>query len=229
MTLHTVRLQGVALVAAGLVLAACSGSDGGSADSSSPVPKGIAGGPSASHSASKSGKKTTSGSASRTHAASTSSAATTVHSSTSSAAGATTTHHASRSGTPTRSTSSSKPSPQPTGPTVRVTPHAGLGDTQTVTVEGWHFKPNTTLAVAECRDRGASTNLGDCNINNVLTYQPGAKVTSDASGHVGPLQITVKKTFKRVNCGTEKCLVAISEPALNPDPADEGDQYITFG
>lgn len=86
-----------------------------------------------------------------------------------------------------------------------------------------------TLAVAECHDRGTETNLSDCNINNVLTYAPGRKVKSDANGHVGPLQIVVAKTFKSVNCGTQKCLVAISEPALNPDPADEGDQYIKFG
>jgi hypothetical protein len=31
-----------------------------------------------------------------------------------------------------------------------------------------------------------------------------------------------------VDCGTEKCLVAISEPRLDPDPSDEGDQYIHF-
>jgi hypothetical protein len=114
----------------------------------------------------------------------------------------------------------------PTLPTVVVTPHTGLGGVQTVTVEGFHFKPNTLLAVAECRDRGQNTGLPDCNINNVLTYSPGAKVRSDAN--VGPVQITVRKTFKSVNCATDKCLVAISEPTLRPDPADEGDEYIHF-
>ena len=97
-----------------------------------------------------------------------------------------------------------------------------------MTVEGWGFSPNTTLAVAECQDRGTQTNLSDCNINNVITYSPGRKVRSDANGHVGPLHIVVAKTFKSVNCGSVKCLVAISEPRLDPNPADEGDQYLTF-
>jgi hypothetical protein len=110
-----------------------------------------------------------------------------------------------------------------------VTPHTGLGASETVTVEGFHFKPNTTLVIAQCRDAGTSTNLPDCNINNVITYAPGARVTSDASGHVGPLQITVRKTFKSVNCGAESCLVAISEPAVDPNPNDEGDVHLSFG
>ena len=116
----------------------------------------------------------------------------------------------------------------PTGPRVTVTPHTGLSSTQTVTVEGWGFTPNTTLAVAECHDRGTQTGLPDCNINNVITYSPGKKVQSDGNGHVGPVQIVVAKTFKSVNCGQVKCLVAISEPRLDPNPADEGDQYIKF-
>lgn len=109
-----------------------------------------------------------------------------------------------------------------------MTPHTGLSSTQTVTVEGWGFTPNTTLAVAECHDRGTQTGLPDCNINNVITYSPGKKVQSDGNGHVGPVQIVVAKTFKSVNCGQVKCLVAISEPRLDPNPADEGDQYIKF-
>jgi Neocarzinostatin family len=115
-----------------------------------------------------------------------------------------------------------------TTPSVKVCPHDGLHDGQTVTVEGWGFKPNTQLAVAECRDAGQSTSLADCNINSVVTYSPGAKVTSDADGHVGPLRIIVNKAFKEVNCGTESCLIAISEPTLNPDPKDEGDVHLHF-
>jgi hypothetical protein len=122
----------------------------------------------------------------------------------------------------------SSPPPQNNLPRVVVTPSSGLASEQTVTVEGFNFKPNTLLAVAECHDRGLDTGLPDCNISNVITYAPGAKVHSDANGHVGPLQITVRKTFKSVDCGAVRCLVAISEPSLRPDPADEGDQYIHF-
>jgi hypothetical protein len=115
-----------------------------------------------------------------------------------------------------------------TTPSVKVCPHTGVHDGQTVTVEGWGFKPNTQLAVAECRDRGDDTNLSDCNIDSVISYSPSAKVTADANGHIGPLRIVVKKTFKGVNCGAESCLVAVSEPTLNPDPSDEGDVRLHF-
>ncbi|HZC73330.1 MAG TPA: neocarzinostatin apoprotein domain-containing protein [Jatrophihabitans sp.] len=115
-----------------------------------------------------------------------------------------------------------------TTPSVEVCPHDGLHDGQTVTVQGWNFTPNTALAIAECRDAGQSTNLSDCNIDSVVTYSPGAKVKSDADGHVGPMRITVDKTFKEINCATQSCLIAISEPTLNPDPNDEGDVRLEF-
>lgn len=145
----------------------------------------------------------------------------------------TTTPRAGSSSSATHATTSSAPAPATckrtaTKPSVKICPHSGLHDGQTITVEGWNFKPNTTLAVAECHDRGDATGLPDCNIDNVLTYVPGAKVKSDANGHIGPVTITVKKTFKAVDCSKVKCLVAVSEPTLSPDPSDEGDQYISF-
>ena len=148
--------------------------------------------------------------------------------------GETTAHHRPA---PTHTTGSSSSSGNPstqacrpgdTTPSVKVCPHSALRDGQTVTVEGWGFKPNTQLAVAECRDRGNDTNLSDCNIDSVITYAPGAKVTSDAHGHIGPLRIVLKKSFKDVDCGTESCLVAVSEPTLSPDPSDEGDVHLRF-
>jgi hypothetical protein len=221
---------GVALLAVSCLAAACSSSNTPSGNGTSAPPRGLAGTPgSASASATASGSATPGRhrSASRTASGSASGSAVTatgaVHS---------TTPAAHRSTQPAPRTSaphgSSSTKPAPSGPTVTVTPHTGLSNGRTVTVEGWHFKPNTTLAIAECRDRGADTNLSDCNINNVVTYAPGRKMTSDANGHVGPLQIRVNKTFKQVNCATEACLVAVSEPTLNPDPADEGDEYIHF-
>lgn len=225
---------GVALLAVSLLAAACSASNSPSGNGASAPPRGLAGTPgpaslSAPGSAGASGS-TTPGrhrSAGRTASATASATATATggqHSTTPAA-------HRSTSSVPRTSaphtSTSTKPRP-PSGPTVTVTPHTGLSNGQTVTVEGWHFKPHTNLAIAECRDRGVDTNLSDCNINNVVTYAPGKKVTSDANGHVGPVQIRVNKTFKQVNCATVACLVAISEPALNPDPADEGDEYIHF-
>lgn len=223
---------GVALLAVSLLAAACSASNSPSGNGASAPPRGLAGTPgsaslSAPGSAGASGS-TTPGrhrSASRTASASATATATGGQHSTTPAT------HRSTSSVPRTSaphtSTSTKPRP-PSGPTVTVTPHTGLSNGQTVTVEGWHFKPHTNLAIAECRDRGVDTNLSDCNINNVVTYAPGKKVTSDANGHVGPVQIRVNKTFKQVNCATVACLVAISEPALNPDPADEGDEYIHF-
>ena len=230
--MHRTRCSGLVLCAIALLLAGCSGS-GGSAASSPPVPRGLSGTQqNGHHHKHKGGKSHKPGK--RHHRGGTSTATSTTSNhptrSTAPAPGRTSTSPApSTSSGPThRPPSSTSSAPHPSLPTVTVTPHTGLSGVQTVTVEGFHFKPNTLLAVAECRDRGQDTNLSDCNINNVITYAPGAKVHSDANGHVGPLQITVRKTFKSVNCGTQKCLVAISEPALQPDPADEGDQYIHF-
>ena len=233
--MHRARRSGLILCAIALLVASCSSSSEDGGGGPSPVPTGIAGGGHNGKGEKHHQKPGKHGKPTKNHhkggASSSSSTAPSErptrsnvpapgHSSTSPAP-----QQSTRSGQPHSSTSSA---PQPTLPSVVVTPHNGLGSVQTVTVEGFHFKPNTLLAVAECRDRGQDTNLPDCNINNVITYAPGAKVRSDANGHVGPLQITVRKTFKEVNCGTQKCLVAISEPALRPDPADEGDQYIHF-
>lgn len=228
------RLQrtGLVLCAIALLVAGCSGGGGSGGSSSSPVPRGLGGPGSSTHAhhgkhggkSNKPGKKhhhksgPTSSSSPSNHP---------VHSSTPTGAN-TPTRTRTTSSAPNHPRTSSSAPPPSTLPTVVVTPHTGLSDVQTVTVEGFHFKPNTLLAVAECHDRGLNTGLPDCNINNVITYSPGAKVHSDANGHVGPLQITVRKTFKSVNCGTVKCLVAISEPTLQPDPSDEGDQYIHF-
>ena len=234
--MHRTPRTGLVLCAIALLLAACSGSGGSGGGSTSPLPRGL-GGPGKHHNAhhskhhhDKSGKHHHKGNR---------------PSGSNSASG-----HPGSSGTPTQSRSShpgqhSSSTPTggggggtrtstapahhpPAGPRVTVTPNSGLSDVQTVTVEGFGFKPNTLLAVAECHDRGLDTGLPDCNINNVITYSPGAKVRSDGNGHVGPLQITVRKTFKSVDCGSVKCLVAISEPTLRPDTSDEGDHYIYF-
>jgi hypothetical protein len=232
MSMHRAPRVGLVLCAIALLLAGCSGSDG-SGGTSSPVPRGL-GGPGGSHhngqqhkhhggKSNKPGKHHHKGPASSSSPSSHPTDSTTPPRAHSSHPVSSTSSQP--SGQPHTSSTSA---PHPTLPTVVVTPHTGLSGVQTVTVEGFHFKPNTLLAVAECHDRGQHTNLPDCNIDNVITYAPGAKVHSDANGHVGPLQITVRKTFKAVNCGTQKCLLAISEPALQPDPADEGDQYIHF-
>jgi hypothetical protein len=233
MSMHRARRTGLIVCAIALLAAGCT-SSGGGGDGVSPAPTGIGNG----HTGGKHGGKHHhppghgkpgnghhhkgggSSSSAPSNGATHSGTPAPGHTSTSPAA-----HPSTKSGQPHSSTSSA---PQPSLPSVVVTPHNGLGNVQTVTVEGFHFKPNTLLAVAECRDRGQDTNLPDCNINNVITYAPGKKVRSDANGHVGPIQITVRKTFKEIDCGGVKCLVAISEPALRPDPADEGDQYIHF-
>lgn len=231
------RRTGIVLCAIALLIAGCSGGGGGSEDSSSsPVPRGL-GGPGSTHAhhhkhnggkSNKPGKNHhhkagPSSSSSPSNHPTQSATATQSHSS------QPTQHPSSSPGGGGGSHTSSSPTHQPpAGPRVTVTPHDGLSSVQTVTVEGFGFKPNQLLAVAECHDRGLATGLPDCNINNVITYAPGAKVHSDANGHVGPLQITVRKTFKSVDCGTVKCLVAISEPTLQPDVSDEGDQYIHF-
>jgi hypothetical protein len=235
MSMHRLPRAGSVLCAIALLLAACS-SSGGSAGSSPALPRGLAGTGKHHHAqhgkhqhrkAHKPGrhhrKGGPPGSSSRPGASSTSAQAHSAHptqhtNSTPSGGGSGGGH----------SPTSSPPTHQPSGPTVSVSPHSSLRDGQTVTVEGFGFAPNTMLAVAECRDRGADTNLSDCNINSVITYAPGKRVRSDANGHVGPLQLVVAKSFKSVNCAAEKCLVAISEPRLDPDPSDEGDQYIKF-
>lgn len=232
--MHRLPRTGLVLCAIALLLAACSSSSG-SAGTSPPVPRGL-GGPGAHHQHHHKGGGKQGGHRKhgkhRHRGGATSSTAPSAHPRSSSTPVPGPTTHRPNPGTSTapqpHPTTSATHRPPPQGPRVTVTPHSGLSGTQTVTVEGWGFTPNTTLAVAECHDRGAQTNLSDCNINNVITYSPGKKVQSDANGHVGPLQIVVAKTFKSVNCATVKCLVAISEPRLDPNPADEGDQYINF-
>ena len=227
---------GLVLCAIALLIAGCSGGGGGSDNgSSSPVPRGL-GGPGnttpAHHHKHNGGKSNKPGKKHHHKGGSTSSSSPSNHPTQSA------TPTQSHSSNPTQHTSSptsggggSHTSSPPSGPRVTVTPHLGLKDGQTVTVEGFGFKANTTLVVAECRDRGLNTNQSDCNVHvNLLTGSYGAakKVQSDGNGHVAPVQLVVAKTFKTINCGTERCLVAISEPTLQPDPSDEGDQYIHF-
>ncbi len=232
--MHRARCVGLVLCAIALLVAGCTSSNGGDGGvGNSPIPTGLAG--SGANHGGKPGKHHhhrahhgkhhhKGGGSSASHSASPTEPA---HSS--APGGGTATHSAPhpRTSSPHPHSSSSS-APHPSLPTVAVTPSSGLSAMQTVTVEGFHFPPNTLLTVAECHDRGQDTGLPDCNINNVITYAPGAKVRSDANGHVGPLQITVRKTFKEVNCGTQKCLVAISKPTLQPQPSDEGDMYIHF-
>jgi hypothetical protein len=237
MSMHRPPRAGWLVCAIALLLASCS-SSGGSAGSSAPVPHGLAGtgkhhrGQHSKHhhrqtnrpgKHNRQGGRPTSGSPRPAATSSSStrprSAPPAQHTSSAPSGGGGGGGHSHTSGPPAH---------QPSGPTVSVSPHTALRDGQTVTVEGFGFAPNTLLAVAECRDRGTDTNLSDCNINSVITYAPGKRVRSDANGHVGPLQLGVSKSFKSVDCATERCLVAISEPRLDPDPADEGDQYIKF-
>lgn len=234
--MHRARRTGLIVCAIALLAAACSSSGDGGGAGPSPVPTGIGNG----HTGGKGGgkhhhKPGQHGKPGKGHhhkgGGSSSSPAPGQGSSHSSAPGpghTSTTpspHPSTKSGQPHPSTSSA---PHPALPTVVVTPHSGLSSVQTVTVEGFHFKPNTLLVVAECQDRGLQTNQDDCNISNILTFAPGARVHSDANGHVAPVQITVRKTFKSVDCGAVKCLVAISQPTLQPHPENEGDQYIHF-
>jgi hypothetical protein len=209
----------VVLVAAGLVLAGCSGSGGGSPDSSSPVPKGIAGGPSASHSASKTGKKTTTASATRTRSSG-SATSTNATSSTSAAQHSTTKPNSSPTSTAPR-TSSSKPTPKQSGPRITVTPHSGLTEGQTVQVTGSGFPANARVIVLECL--AAATGPGDC-IVNILN--PTITMT-DSTGHISR-SIQVHTRVNGTTCSpANPCIVAASDPH-NP-PAFEADAPISFG
>jgi Neocarzinostatin family len=236
MSMHRTPRTGLVLCAIALLVAGCSGSGGSDGNATSPVPRGL-GGPgnhNAHHHKQHGGKSNKPGKHHHKGNGPTSSTSPAHHPGHSSAPPQ---GHSSQPGQHSSSaasggggshTSTAPAHHPPAGPRVTVTPNTGLGSVQTVTVEGFGFKPNTLLAVAECHDRGLDTGLPDCNINNVITYSPGAKVRSDGNGHVGPLQITVRKTFKSVDCGSVKCLVAVSEPSLRPDTSDEGDHYIHF-
>jgi neocarzinostatin family protein len=240
MSMHRTRRRGLVVCAIALLLAGCSGS-GGSDSGTSPIPRGMGGG----HHGHKGGKHHHGkggmdhhGKGGRHHhqggngpsASGTAPGGRPAHSTAPATGHSSSRPHVQPSRSSTHSSATSQP-PSPGGPTVTVSPHGGLHDGQTVTVAGSGFSPHTTLVVAQCLDRGQSTNQSDCNVHvNLVTGSYGAakKVVSDSNGHVGPVQLVVAKSFKSVNCATQKCLIAISEPTLRPDPADEGDHYITF-
>jgi hypothetical protein len=237
MSMHRTPRTGLVLCAIALLLAACGGG-GSDGNATSPVPRGLGGpgNPNGHHTKHHHGKTHKPGKKHHHKGGPTSSSSPTHrpgHSSTPAPG------HSSRPGQHSSSApgggggggshTSKPPTHQPpAGPRVTVTPSQSLTDGQPVTVEGFGFKPNTLLVVAECQDRGLQTSQNDCNINNIITFAPGARVHSDANGHVAPVQITVRKTFKSVDCGAVKCLVAVSQPTLQPHPENEGDQYIHF-
>jgi hypothetical protein len=235
MSMPRIQRTGVVLCAIALLIAGCSGG-GGSSDngSSSPLPRGLGGPGNSAHHHKHHGGKSNKPGKKHHHKGGPSSSSSpsnhpTMHSTPTQSRSTRPTQHT--SSTPSGGGGGSHTPKPPSGPRVTVTPHDGLSDGQTVTVEGFGFKPNTALVVAECRDRGLNTNQSDCNVHvNLVTGSYGAakRVTSDGTGHVAPVHLVVAKTFKSVNCGTERCLIAISEPTLRPDPSDEGDQYIHF-
>ena len=98
---------------------------------------------------------------------------------------------------------------------VTLTPNAGLADGQTVQVTAKGFKPNAKgLLVLECADKPDS-GAGDCEFGHPA-------VDADASGNVSTT-FTVKKgpvgSNKNMCTATQRCVVAVSEPAQNGDNA----------
>jgi neocarzinostatin family protein len=74
-----------------------------------------------------------------------------------------------------------------TKPTIKVKPTSNLSDGQQVTVAGAGYKPNLTLGINECADKGDQTQAGDCDLAATIV------VKSDAKGVVKPTKFAAKK------------------------------------
>ncbi len=116
------------------------------------------------------------------------------------------------------------------GPQIKITPAAGLTDGQSVTISGKGYKPNLSLGINECADKGAQTQAGDCDL-------AGTKVvTSDAKGVVPPTQFPVKKGpfgGNNIVCTDTAtvptgCLVNLGELSADPK-AQQSSLAIKFG
>ncbi len=96
-----------------------------------------------------------------------------------------------------------------------LTPNTGLSEGQTVQVNAKGFKPNAKgLLVIECADKPDS-GAGDCNFGH-------PSVDADASGNVSTTFAVTKGPVgsnKNMCNATQKCVVAVSEPAQNGDNA----------
>jgi hypothetical protein len=104
---------------------------------------------------------------------------------------------------------------------VTLTPATGITDGQTVQVAAKGFKPNAkSLLVLECADKPDS-GQGDC-----VFGHPG--VDADASGNISTTFKVTKGPVGSNNnmcTATQKCLVVITEPAVN---GDNGTGVIVF-
>lgn len=239
MASYTSWRAGAVVLAAGMLVAACSGGGSGNSSTDSTAvgaPTGISGGSTSAH-GSKSASKSATKSSSRTP----SHGATTAHGSASSSS-----HHGGgghSSSTPAQHTISEPPpadngcrssaAPAPSDPSkasITVCKAVGLHDGDTITVTGHSFKPNESLIVTECHYLGEdATNYGlsQCNIGNILNFKPAKTTKSDAAGKVGPITLVVAEKFKQIDCSSEQCLISVAVPIQN-SAADNPHVLIKF-
>ena len=71
-------------------------------------------------------------------------------------------------------------------PQIKIKPSSNLTDGQAVTVSGTGYKPNLSLGINECADKGDQTGAGDCDLGATLP------VKSNSKGVVPPTKFTVK-------------------------------------
>lgn len=233
------------LLAAALLLAACGSGGGGgggggaSTGAGSPVPHGIAG-TEASKSSAHHGNPSVSASR-KHHAGGSSSARTTAASSSAPGGGgggggsggggsdgdggAGGGGGGATSSAPSGSSCATSTSP---GAVITVCPGRSLADGTQLTITGHRFKPNENLLYMQCDYKGENANnygLSDCNINGLKLQANGTK--SDANGDVGPLHLTVRKTFKSIDCSHVQCMVTVAVP-LQSSTADNPHALIYF-
>ena len=214
------RLAGVVvgLAAVAMVVAGCGGSGKHSATTSGPTDSaGAIGSLGVGATSIAAGTSTAAGSSAASHGASSSAPGT--HGSSSTHVGGATSHASStHAGAP-----SSSHSVAPSGPRITVTPSSGLAATQTVTIVGAGYDPNTTIIAVECVDMGNSTGASDCNIN-LFSLPKGFKPNADGTFTT---TLQVKKTFSGHTCGSPTpCLVSVN-PAKD-STVDQADQEIYF-
>jgi hypothetical protein len=228
---------GAIMLAAGMLVAACSGGSGGPGPvDSNLLPTGIAGGTSGAH-----GSKSASGSgkASGSHTASRGASTSGGSSSTSSHHGggghtSTTAGHPSTSSKPVDNGCRSSAPPKPSDvskASITVCPAIGLSGGDSVTITGHSFKPNESLIATQCHYLGENANnyaLSQCNIGNILNFKPARTTKSDASGNVGPVTLVVQEKFKKIDCSAVQCLISVAVPIQN-GAADNPHVLISFG